>query len=501
MHTDEAVHAIKFGDLLEHGRYQYDPFEYHGPTLNYLSLIPAWLTAKSKLTDIDEWHLRIVPVVFGLLLVVIPLPLVGTLGRTAVFFAMLLTATSPAMVYYSRYYIMEVMLVFFTAGMIVAGYGYLKHPRMLWAVVCGVFAGLMHATKETCILAFGAMSVALAVTILHERRFEHDRTILFRRFKLFHLLIGLVCAFAVSALFFSSFFSNPKGILDSVLTYTTYVERAGYNDIHIHPWYYYLKMLFWSHYEDGRVWSEAPVILLAAVGCYSASGKGARSYDHLFVRFLTIYTILMLIVYSAIPYKTPWNLLSFYHGMILLAGIGAVEILKYRTLSWSRVVATLMVGFSTLHLVWQAWLASFRDYENSTNPYVYAHTVSDIFPLIDKVHAYARMSGVGSELYIEVICPGGDYWPLPWYLRDLKNVAWRTSVDDSTRAAPLIVASPGFEGELLHKLYDLPPPGEKYMYLPMLDDVTYLRPRVELRGYVRKDLWDILYYSDVESDH
>ncbi|MCB0293433.1 MAG: hypothetical protein KDH97_24480, partial [Calditrichaeota bacterium] len=43
MHTDEAVHAVKFGALLEEGFYEYDPFEYHGPTLNYFTLIPAWL--------------------------------------------------------------------------------------------------------------------------------------------------------------------------------------------------------------------------------------------------------------------------------------------------------------------------------------------------------------------------------------------------------------------------------------------------------------------------
>ena len=39
MHTDEAVNAIKFGTLLEQNRYEYDPGDYHGPTLNYLTLI------------------------------------------------------------------------------------------------------------------------------------------------------------------------------------------------------------------------------------------------------------------------------------------------------------------------------------------------------------------------------------------------------------------------------------------------------------------------------
>ena len=48
MHTDEAVHAIKFGSLLEDGYYRYDSFEFHGPTLNYLTLVPAWLGSAQK---------------------------------------------------------------------------------------------------------------------------------------------------------------------------------------------------------------------------------------------------------------------------------------------------------------------------------------------------------------------------------------------------------------------------------------------------------------------
>ena len=38
LHNDEAVNAIKFKDLWEQGRYAYDPEEYHGPTLYYLTL-------------------------------------------------------------------------------------------------------------------------------------------------------------------------------------------------------------------------------------------------------------------------------------------------------------------------------------------------------------------------------------------------------------------------------------------------------------------------------
>jgi len=101
MHGDEAVHAIKFGDLLEDGIYEYDPNEYHGPTLNYLTLIPARLASAEKLTEVSELTLRIVPVFFGALLVLLLLLMVDGLGAGAAVYAAVLTAISPAMVFWS----------------------------------------------------------------------------------------------------------------------------------------------------------------------------------------------------------------------------------------------------------------------------------------------------------------------------------------------------------------------------------------------------------------
>jgi hypothetical protein len=36
----------------------------------------------------------------------------------------------------------------------------------------------------------------------------------------------------------------------------------------------------------------------------------------------------------------------------------------------------------------------------------------------------------------------------------------------------------------------LPPPGKKDLYIPLFDTYIELRPQVELRGYVTKDLLD-----------
>ena len=67
LHTDEAVHAQKLGDLMGPKGYAYDPNEYHGPTLNYFSLLLAQIRGQHTYVSLDEATLRLVPVFFGLM--------------------------------------------------------------------------------------------------------------------------------------------------------------------------------------------------------------------------------------------------------------------------------------------------------------------------------------------------------------------------------------------------------------------------------------------------
>jgi uncharacterized protein (TIGR03663 family) len=170
MHGDEAVQAFKFGELLEKNSYRYNHNDYHGPTLNYFTLIPAWLGGINTFKDLNELTLRIVPVFFGLLLIVMPLLLIDGLGRSATIIAMVMTAISPAYVFYSRYYIHEMLLVCFTFGAIACGWRYMQSKNIMWALLTGIFLGLMHATKETSIIAFGSMLLALLLTLLIQLR-------------------------------------------------------------------------------------------------------------------------------------------------------------------------------------------------------------------------------------------------------------------------------------------------------------------------------------------
>ena len=306
MHGDEAVHAYKFGQLLEENYYRYDPHEFHGPTLNYFTLIPAWLSGKHTYASVTESMLRVVPVFFGVLLVVMPLLLAGGLGRPAALIASAITAISPAFVFYSRYYIQEMLLACFTFAVISAGYKYAKSRKVIWALLAGVFVGLCHATKETCLIAFGSMLLALFLIILIHRRSSVSEIGLSSRIKLTHLVVAIVLAFCVSAVFFSSFFKTASGVLDSFKTYAAYFSRVGNNQHHVHPWYYYLQTLLYSKSATGPPWTEASVVILAAVGVILiVARKGLGKLDVRLLDFLALYTGFMLAVYSAIGVERP----------------------------------------------------------------------------------------------------------------------------------------------------------------------------------------------------
>ncbi len=473
MHCDEAVHAVKLGRLLAHDGYVYNPREYHGPSLNFFTLPIVRFGCASQLSDLTETHLRLIPAIFGIVLVVLVWPIRRELGLPSALAAALLTAVSPAMVFFSRYYIQEMLLVCFTFAAIVALWRYARAQAIpgrfcyAWLVMLGVCVGMMHASKETCVIALAAIVPAAALTI------RKKGTQLFPRSLLWAAPVVVLTAAAVSALFFSSFFQNPRGVLDSLTTYFVYLGRAsgeGSAGRHYQPWHYYLANLFWWRRGGGPLFSEAAIAVLALVGLIAAAwGKGVKPAELPMARFLAVYTLLMTVVYSALPYKTPWCALGLLHGMILLAGIGMVVLVRAAPGYALKAVAIALLAAATAHLTWQAHRASFVAYEEPQNPYLYAHTTIDIPLLARRVEQIAASHPDGKTMPVQVICPEDNYWPLPWYLREFSRVEFSDRIPQRP-AAPLIIIMPSMRRALQKYLYVDPPPGQRPLYVPVLPD-------------------------------
>ncbi len=494
LHTDEAVHAEKYGNLLDRGFYKYNANEYHGPTLNYSTFLLARLRGQLTYQALDEVTLRLGPALMGLFLVILPLGLLPMLDRRVVLWLIGFTALSPAFVYYSRYYIQEMYLVCFTFGLIVCIWRYLHTRHIQWIVLAGLCAGFMHASKETCVIAFGSMALA-AVTVyfLKGRRRSSLRSI-----NPLHIGLALGVAVVTSALCFSSFLSRPEGILDSYKTYAVYLGRAGAGGSHHHHgFFYYLDLLTWIELLEWPPWNEDFTVVMALLGCVWAF---KRKTTPTFVCFMAVYTLLMTLIYSAIPYKTPWCFLGFLHGMLLLSAFAVREWLGGLTARWERIVFWIVIGcFGLASPLAQAWALSFRHDSDPKNPYVYAHTTHDVFDVVDQVSKLPRKRSNGEDVKIRFVCPGKDYWPLPWYLRDMNNVGYQSAVDMNEPTADVYIIKirneyvqdiPDVEANLIHRLYDIPEPGHKEMFLYFFDHTMQLRPWVELRGYIRKTFSD-----------
>jgi uncharacterized protein (TIGR03663 family) len=490
MHADEAVHADKIGTLLEGGGYAYDPTEYHGPTLYYLTLFPAWLQGARRYVEIDEITLRSVPAAVGTALVFAHAgarPFLGPLGAAL---AALLVAISPAMVYYSRYYIHETLLVAFSFGALVAVCRYLRRPHAGWALVAGGAAGLMLATKETAPLALGSMLAGLAATDLGARWRDSAAVPLPPRARGKHMLLALAAAVAVAVVLFSAFLRRPEGVLDATRAYGLYLERATTGSWHVHPWHYYLGLLVYFPARGTPVWTEGLILALAVLGAASAwTRRTAPGADPRALRFLAGYTLILLVTYSAIPYKTPWCLLGFLHGMILLAGAGAASLVSSARSVRTRALVSVLLAAAAAQLGLQAVAGSFRFAADPRNPYVYAHTGPDVFPIVRRLTelAEAHVSGAGMPLQI---VSRENLWPLPWYLRRLTHVEWWNGISDAARTAPVVVVTPDMEPALVRRLYDVPAPGERELYVSIFERPVELRPGLELRGYASARLWE-----------
>ena len=153
-------------------------------------------------------------------------------------------------------------------------------------------------------------------------------------------------------------------------------------------------LLAWSS-SGGLRWTEALVLVLAAVGAVTAwappdpvaaRGGVLAPLPHRRNAALT------LAIFSAIPYKTPWNLLPFYAADDRRPPESASRRSRgrrpreRRTSCWparSRSAAA--------HLGWQAWRASVVYASDPRNPYVYAQTVPDAVRMAARIRDLAAL--------------------------------------------------------------------------------------------------------------
>ncbi len=423
-HADEGAQAYQAWRLIETGAYRYDPTEHHGPTLYFVA---KWLypIISDQEGGLDDFRMRLAPLLFG----------VGSvaLGMFALFrerpsLALIwgtLAAFAPLPVIYGAYFAQESLLAFFTLAALVAAFAYAQRPGLVRAALCGLGVGLMFATKETA--AIHALAIAAGLAFAGCRW----RTSIGAGARHAGLAIGV--ASIVAAFFFSSMGAHPAGVGDALSSFFHYAERAQ-GQGHEKPAFYYLSLLL-PQTREGARWGEPAFVLCAAIGLGLQVARRQRlvaTGPRLSLAW-SGFGFASLALYSLIPYKQPWLLLTPYCGLAVAAAFGLRECFVFAREAngprrWLALGGAMALALWLMAQTGRSCQRAIATYPSaSRNPYLYQHTTPRYRLLLDRLEQLRNQS-TDPEWSLGVYSPD-HAWPLPWHLRDWERVGYWAALD------------------------------------------------------------------------
>lgn len=467
MHADEATGARITAWRMESGNYKFDPRHFHGPLLSALAVPLCKLHGETRWQEMTKATLRTLPALAGICLVLVPLLGRRRWGDAPMLLAAALLATSPLLVYYSRMFIHEPLLVLFGALAILSLVSKQRYG------ITGILVGLMFSTKESfviSILAWTASGVILAV----ENRGKLNRSRLVSAWRQYRMpaAISILTATAAACWFYTDGFRQPQGAGNALKTFFIYATGEGHNK----GFGYYIHLLAWPKQSAGVWWCEAPPLLLA-LSAYLATFRRDTSADKFrpVIRFLSYSAACHFLIYNLIAYKTPWLICLPWAHVLLLAGFGIAGFSNWRTPA--KLAFTSFVIMSLASQFMQARQATGRLASDSRNPYAYVPTCEDMEKLEPWIRQFASTSPDTMLEPMAVI--GGGYWPLPWYLRFCGKTGYWQNPPEGIERLPIVFAMPEALDAVTEKLAGTHTP------LP-----RGLRAEVPIYLFIRNDIWN-----------
>lgn len=540
-HHDEGVNGWFLTNLFRDGAYKYDPENYHGPTLYYISL------AFTKLFGgLDTVTVRWSVAVWGVLIVVLAFFLRRYIGRVGALAAAAFLALSPGMVFISRYFIHEIFFVFLSLAIVISityfidrrkagpfaiGWmvllllvsffpttlsisssissgdpdrffyiavavfavevvlvGFVIRMLMVWRdgrpiylLIASASAALFFATKETAFITLGTMLIAVFFVWLWRRLLAEK------------LVVG-----------------GEDELDDPELNWKNFREAFGSG---IDLWlvliasslaFIYIFVLFFSSfftYPEGVSKAFEAYSIWTKTGSRDHTDNGLFAYLTWAMKVESPIVVLSA-VGTAIAFFRARHRFAMFAGLWTLGLFLAYTIIPYKTpwlalsfllpacIAAGYAVNELARSFGSLGRVAAIVIAggSFALLAYQTYDANFVRYDDEKMPY---VYAHTRREFLDMvadiERFAEVSGKGKetaievvspDYWPLVWYLRDYPKAIFHGKFFD-TKTAEMIVAKKGDQDAESIRRYSA-----NYAY-----HASYpLRPGVELMLLVRKDL-------------
>jgi len=505
LHHDESMHAFYGWKLFKGDGYAYNPMM-HGPFHYHANALIYFLFGTCDYTS------RVAPAIYGLIGVLLIYLFRPYLGKVGALVTALLMAVSPAFMYQARFIREDIFMAVDTIILVIGMFKYFDTRKPGWLYFAAVGLALSWCTKEATYITIAIFGSYFFFRWLWEYQFSKtDRfnevntvhstvSFLFGKGKAV-LLTAFFVFFGICLVLYTTFGSNPKGIIDAFTSSLTYwmgqheVKRGS------QPWYYYILLM--PYYET------ISTIFGIIAGVYYVMKKEKRTFFNI---FLVYWAVGATVLYSYAGERMPWLILHVLTPYLILAGkfIGEM-ITSVDWKPWKRTTGIVAAILLTLGSIHGAIYLSF--YGSGASPYeslVYVQTSTDVTMVVKRIQNMARdIKAIqdptlqGAE-DMQIVCEDYCSWPFAWYLRDFKAVSYPHPISQGDKGKPLIlsgieVAAPGHDDMVKQLLSDQyigyryklrewwAPDVDMFMKFSLGEKINWLWKR-----YIYRDVWSPL---------
>ena len=496
LHHDESIHAYQSWTLSRGGDWRYDP-AYHGPFLYYVNALVY------KILGATDATARVMPAIFGLILIAFAFPLRRWIGRNAALVYAVFVLLSGHFWYFSRFIREDLYSLVFTLATIVAFQRFLETDRSRWLLGAAAAFAFAGVTKENAYMT-GVLFVAYAVWCLVRTatapRGPRPQAALTGALRWAAARSGPIVTAAILFLIiwagmYTAFGKYPGDWLAIPKAVKYWMGQHAIARIP-GPWWYYFPQL--AYYETAtlvaalfafrwRDWRSDPLLRTMLVASpplavyvairakFPAFGGPAalvalvlfvagwvvatfllkpppESTLSPFVQFLAFWAVGSLAIYAWAREKVPWLTVHPLLPLTILGAMGVTRLWDDRGRTSRRVALAVVAALFAVN-VRGAWLAVFRygAHDVAKEPghaemLAYVQTSRDLVRSLEVVQRAKARVAPGQNV---ITVAGESAWPLTWYLRDVPT-AWATRIDQAS--TPVIIADWDPEGALEKQL-------------------------------------------------
>ena len=465
--------------LINNNDFRYDPV-YHGPFQYYLGDLFFNLKGEYSI-----YLLRLPMALASVLSLFFVFLFIRYLGKKGLLISLLLIAVSPGLVYFSNLANYEDYISSFNilgVGLLLIGIQK-RNPWIL--LLSGVTLLTLMTIKETALVAWFCIVVALILTyfVLYIKtrpskiiQWFEDLIINFfdgayTKSVLRYLFPALIC-FTIAGIIFvvlySSFGAYPAGVHDG-LTSWMYWKNTGANSGHVKSFYYYTDLIFQYDF--------LLVFMFLSGGLFALYQSNNR-----YIIFIVFWSFTLWLVYSYIPYKTPWLIINFLLPFAITAGVGWNLILEMADSKVFKVVALVLFVIMSINMATLSVELKWFRYDDPENELTYVHTYREFEEQIMAIYTLTQASTEGKKIEISIALP--EYWPLPAYLFDYKSLGYFNGVRGRSVNinAPIIINDKRDNPELREYMLE----SDVNDYLKLRD--FHQRPGVDTTIFVKEHL-------------